>query len=146
MAEEIVEEKVTEQNMGEKLTEDTVGETEIEDTVPENLGTNFMLEHETVVFLLTTILIYCGWAPLVFQETDQGIPAYTWSFSAAFLVMGIAIWTEFVSAGIRYSYSREWIESKMFDLRLHLITSFGIFIFWGVTEYYYYKDSWGQRK
>ena len=56
--------------------------------------------------------------------------------------MGIAIWTEFVSAGIQYSYSREWIELKMFDLRLHVIASLGLFIFYGVTQYYKYKDSW----
>ena len=122
MAEEIVEEKVT------------------EETVAEKLETDFRLsgEKETKSFFSTFFFLCCGWVlPGFFRER---IPVYIWFFYAVFQVFGIGIWINIVFSAIRYCNSRTTIEAYLIVLCLHLIPCIGVFGYYCVTELYIYKD------
>ena len=123
MAEEIVEEKVT------------------EETVAENLETDFRLwgEKETKSFFSTFFFLCCGWVlPGFFRER---IPVYIWFFYAVFQVIGIGIGIDIVFASIQYCNSRRMIGNNLITFCMHLILCIGIFGYYCVTELYIYKDS-----
>ena len=127
------------------MAEEIVDENMTEDTMAEYLETDYKLSEkkETTCFFLTSFLLCCGWFPPGLFRTsneDAKIPGYIWFFYAAFQVFGIGIWIENVFSSIRYCNSRTTIEAYLIVLCLHLIPCIGVFGYYCVTELYIYKD------
>ena len=128
------------------MAEEIVDENMTEDTMAEYLETDYKLSEkkETTCFFLTSFLLCCGWFPPGLFRTsneDAKIPGYIWFFYATFQVIGIGIWIEIVISSIRYCNSRRMIENNLFTLFEHLILCIGVFGYYCVTELYIYKDS-----
>ena len=127
------------------MAEEIVDENMTEDTMAEYLETDYKFSDQDLrCSLLTLFILCCGWVlPSIFRELneDERILGYGWFFYAAFQVFGIGIWIEIVISSIRYCNSRRMIENNLFTLFEHLILCIGVFGYYCVTELYIYKDS-----
>ena len=110
--------------MVEQMTEETVG---------ENLTENPKFDIWGGMFSLTFFLLVCGWFLPIPASVENEVPGYIWFFSAAFQVIGTAIWIAFVTS-IQDNESERTKEHNSIVLVMCFLSLFAFFIWFCVAK------------